>query len=65
MIKSIVLRINITVITHTSSFQNNEYYKEAEIKALIKKTRFKLSLTLDEEGGIKKAKILAVERSIK
>ena len=48
-------------IEHTSSSQNNEYFTEATIISLLKKARFKFSLYLDEEEGkIKKPKILAI-----
>ena len=47
--------------THFSSSQNNEYYTEANIIALIKKARFKFSVILDgEDGKVKKPKVLAI-----
>ena len=46
-------------ITRISSSQNNEYITDAEFKALIKKARFKFSLEFEEEGNIKKPRIVA------
>ena len=51
----------IPLISHFSSSQNNEYLTEANVIALIKKARFKFSLIFDEEEGkIKKPKVLAI-----
>ena len=50
----------IPIITHISSHQNFEYKIEVNIKTLIKKARFKFSVILDEEDGVKQPKILAI-----
>lgn len=51
---------DIPLITHISSSSNNEFETKAKIESIIKKARFKFSFILEEEGKMKKPKILAV-----
>ena len=50
---------NINKIEHSSISQNSEYITVADITSIIKKARFKFSLSTEEEGNIKKPKVKA------
>ena len=50
---------NINKIEHSSISQNLEYITVADITSIIKKARFKFSLSTEEEGNIKKPKVKA------